>query len=304
MKKLGKILSLVVILTVVLSMSCFAAVADTEATGDKASDGAGKLVLTDTYPKDGATGTAIENMGVKLYFDSTFTQSKLKDANDDAVKLYDPDGNVLPTQVLYSTQEPGVVLVLFDNTEAGDDVAIQQKTEYTFKLSADFTDDEGNTLGTDQSISFKTLNQNANMWINMGMMAVMFGGMMIMTAKSAKKQVEEERKKREEKVNPYKEAKKTGKSVEEIVEKDQKDKAKRAEKAAKRAAALGELDDDDDYYDDGNYHVKAPRPISAAGGKYKTGRKAIYEAKLAEEEQKRIWAEKAKKGKGKGKKKK
>ena len=303
MKKLGKILSLVVILTVVLSMSCFAAFADTEATSDNASDGAGKLVLTDTYPKDGATGTAIENMGVKLYFDSTFTQSKLKDANADAVKLYDPDGNVLPTQVLYSTQEPGVVLVLFDKNNAGD-ATIQQKTEYTFKLSGDFTDDAGNTLGTEQTVSFTTLNQNANMWINMGMMAVMFGGMMIMTAKSAKKQVEEERKKREDKVNPYKEAKKTGKSVEEIVEKDQKDKAKRAEKAAKKAAALGELDDDDDYYDDGNYHVKAPRPISAAGGKYKTGRKALYEAKLAEEEQKRIWAEKAKKGKGKGKKKK
>ena len=181
---------------------------------------------------------------------------------------------------------------------------ILSSAEYTFKLSGDFTDDAGNTLGTEQTVAFTTLNQNANMWINMGMIAVMFGGMMIMTAKSAKKQVEEERKKREEKVNPYKEAKKTGKSVEEIVEKDQKDKAKRAEKAAKKAAALGELDDDDDYYDDGNYHVKAPRPISAAGGKYKTGRKAIYEAKLAEEEQKRIWAEKAKKGKGKGKKKK
>ena len=39
---------------------------------------------------------------------------------------------------------------------------------------------------------------------------------------------------KEEKVNPYKEAKRTGKSVEEIVAKDEKPKAK---KAAKEAAA-------------------------------------------------------------------
>ena len=44
-------------------------------------------------------------------------------------------------------------------------------------------------------------------------------------------------------------------------------------------------EDDDDYEEDnGNYRVKAPRPISAAGAKYKTGRKALAEAKKAEEE--------------------
>ena len=61
--------------------------------------------------------------------------------------------------------------------------------------------------------------------ISLGMMVVMFGGMIVVTSKAAKKNIEEERKK-QDKVNPYKEAKKTGKSVEEIVEKDQKRKAK------------------------------------------------------------------------------
>ena len=41
--------------------------------------------------------------------------------------------------------------------------------------------------------------------------------------------------------------------------------------------------EDDEEEDDGNYHVKGPRPISAAGAKYKTGRKALAEAKKAEE---------------------
>lgn len=224
MKRIGKILSLVVILTVLSTSFCFAA----------AADGAGKLELKDTYPKDGATGTAVENMGVKLYFDTTFTQEKLKNANENAVKLYDEEGNVLPTQVLYSTQEPGVVLVLFDNSSADKDVKIEQSSTYTFKLSADFTDDNGNTLGKEESVSFKTLNQNANMWINMAMMLAIFGGMMIITAKNAKKKEEENGKTKEEKVNPYKEAKRTGKSVEEIVERDQKEKKRERRRLRKK----------------------------------------------------------------------
>ncbi len=292
MKKLGKILSLVVILVMMTATFAFA----------ETAAGAGKLVLDTTYPKDGATGTAIENMGIKLYFnDATFTQSKLGDANDNNVTLTDEEGNKLPTMVLYSTQESGVVLVLFDSN-ADEDVTIQQNSNYTITVSGDFVDDNGNTLGKAQSVTFKTVNQNLNMLINTGMMFGMFGIIMVVSAKGAQKQASQNAQQKEEKVNPYKEAKKTGKSVEEIVEKDQREKAKRAEKAARKAAAQAE-EDEDEYYDDGNYHVKGPRPISAAGGKYITGRKAIAEAKKAEEEKRKAWEEKAKKGKGKGKKK-
>lgn len=288
MKRLGKILSLVVILTVLAAAYGFAA--DTQGTG--------KLVLSDTYPKDGATGTAVENMGIKLYFDGDFTQAKLGNTNANAVSLVDEEGNTLPTRVLYSTKEQGVVLVLFDTTKQTDDIKVEQNQTYTFKISGDFVDDNGSTLGSDKSISFKTVNQNMNMAINTAMMFGLFGVMMIVTARNAGKKAQEETQK-EEKVNPYKEAKKTGKSVEEIVEKDQKEKAKRAEKAAKKAAAL-EDEEDDYYYDDGNYHVKKPAPIAAAGGKYITGRKAIAEAKKAQEEK---WKAQKAKGKGKGKKK-
>ncbi len=291
MKKLGKILSLVVILVMMTATFAFA----------ETAAGAGKLVLDSTYPKDGATGTAIENMGIKLYFnDATFTQSKLGDANDNNVTLTDEEGNKLPTMVLYSTQESGVVLVLFDSN-ADEDVTIQQNSNYTITVSGDFVDDNGNTLGKAQSVTFKTVNQNLNMLINTGMMFGMFGIIMVVSAKGAQKQASQNAQQKEEKVNPYKEAKKTGKSVEEIVEKDQREKAKRAEKAARKAAAQAE-EDEDEYYDDGNYHVKGPRPISAAGGKYITGRKAIAEAKKAEEEKRKAWEEKAKKGKGKKKK--
>lgn len=283
MKRIGRILSLATILVMLAVTCCFAE-----------AEGSGNLVLKETYPKDGATGTAIENMGIKLYFDSELTAKKLENSNSNAVSLCDEDGNSLPTRVLYSTQESGVVLVLFDDTKA-EDVDIQQNHTYTVKISPDFRDDAGNTLGKEQTISFKTLNQSASMAVNTLMMFGMFGGMMILSARSAKKQVEQQKKEREEKVNPYKEAKRTGKSVEEIVEKDQKEKAKRAAKAAKKAEAQ---ETEEDFYEDGTYRVKGPHPISAAGGKYITGRKAIAEAKKAEEERR-----KAQKAKSKAKKK-
>lgn len=283
MKRIGRILSLATILVMLAVTCCFA---------EAESNGA--LVLKETYPKDGATGTAIENMGIKLYFDSELTAKKLKDSNSKAVSLCDEDGKSLPTRVLYSTQESGVVLVLFDDTKA-EDIDIQQNHTYTVKISPDFHDDAGNTLGKEQTISFKTLNQSASMAVNTLMMFGMFGGMMVLSARSAKKQAEQQKKEREEKVNPYKEAKRTGKSVEEIVEKDQREKAKRAARAAKKAEAQ---EAEEDFYDDGTYRVKGPRPISAAGGRYITGRKAIAEAQKAEEERR-----KAQKAKSKGKKK-
>ena len=126
----------------------------------------------------------------------------------------------------------------------------------------------------------------------------------------AKKQAEAMREK-ESKVNPYKEAKKTGKSVEAIVEQDQKDKAKAAAKAAKKAAKEAEEEynfdfDDFDFEEEGVYKVKAPRPIAAGGSTYITGRKAEAEKRAAElaarKEQEAKWAANAKRGKGKKKK--
>ncbi len=276
MKRAGRILSLVIVTIMLCTAVCFA---------DGAS--AGNFKLVEAYPKDGATGTAMENVGVKLYFDAEFSEAVLKKTNDKAFQLVDPEGKSLPLMVLYVPKEDvteegvkGIILVLLDNT-ADSSVKVESNTEYTLKISKDLTADDGSTLGADQSITFRTMNQQANTLVNILMMVVMYGGIMVFTMRSMKKTAKEEaERQREEKVNPYKEAKRTGKSVEEIVEKDQREKAKRAAKLAKKA----EAEEDDEEEDDGNYHVKGPRPISAAGAKYKTGRKALAEAKKAEEE--------------------
>ena len=99
---------------------------------------------------------------------------------------------------------------------------------------------------------------------------------MVVGRKSAQK-ADEETKKRDDKVNPYKEAKRTGKSVEEIVEKDQKKKAKLAEKEAREAE---KDDDDDDYYDDdevNKYRVARRHSASEAGSKYVAAKKEAAE---------------------------
>lgn len=299
MKKAGRILSLVIILVMMTSLFCFAAAAE----DGKQPEAKGNLTLLDTYPKDGSKGASIENMSVKLYFDSKFTEKVLKKTNDGAIQLIGPDGKKLPTRVLYDPKEEGVVLVIVDNDKDGKIITGEGNSEYTLKVSGSLRDDNGNTLGEDKAIKFTTLNQSANNIVNMVMMFVMFGAIMVISMRGAKKEAQKQQAaKKDDKVNPYKEAKRTGKSVEEIVEQDQKNKAKQAEKAARKAAK--DDDDYDDYIEEGVYRVKGPRPIAAGGGKYITGRKAAAEAKKAEAEAKKAQQKqhKAKTGKGKNKK--
>ena len=204
MKRAGRILSLVIVTIMLCTAVCFA---------DGAS--AGNFKLVEAYPKDGATGTAMENVGVKLYFDAEFSEAVLKKTNDKAFQLVDPEGKSLPLMVLYVPKEDvteegvkGIILVLLDNT-ADSSVKVESNTEYTLKISKDLTADDGSTLGTDQSITFRTMNQQANTLVNILMMVVMYGGIMVFTMRSMKKTAKEEaERQREEKVKPEPRAKK------------------------------------------------------------------------------------------------
>ena len=264
MKKIRAIFTLTVLILTVAAVS---------ATGALAAEG--KLTLNDSYPEDGSTGASIENLGVKLYFDGDMSEEKAGKANGaDIFQLYDSEGKALPTRVLYNSNEQGVVLVLLD-TNAEDTPTVASNSEYTLKISGELVDDNGNQLGQDQEITFRTLNQTTNTIISVVMMVGMFAIMMIATSRAAKKRVEEEKKK-QDKVNPYKEAKKTGKSVEEIVEKDQKKTAREAEKAARKAAEEEE--------DSENFRVKRRHSASEAGSKYVAERRAAAEEARAKAE--------------------
>ena len=293
MKKTGRILMILALVIMTVAMSTGLAMAD------------GGFNLVDTYPADGATGAAIENFDVKLYFDGVLTDAVLGDKNDDCFTLTDADGQKYPLIVLYDPKNEGVMMVLFEYTTEqtdadGKTLRIKGDTEYTLKISGDLMADNGDTLGKDQVITFKTINQSRNSLISMAMMFVLYAGIIFFTMRSSKKKAEEENSKDGyQPVNPYKEAKRTGKSVEEIIEKENKKKEKAAQKAAKEAA---EEDDDDDYepyVPEGHYKVKAIRTVASGGSTYITGRKAIAEEKARKAA---LYAKNAKKGK-KGKKK-
>ena len=293
MKRTGKILSLVLLIVVLSTSVCFA----------------GTLSLEDSYPQDGSKGAAVENLGIKLYFNNQMTAEIVEKANADAFQLIGPEGEKLPTTVLYPEKEDGVVLVLLDVTYDGDKdgkadhTTAVSNTEYKLQISGSLTDDEGNTLGQDKVITFTTINQKASMMINMVMMFGMMFGMMFLSTREAKKAAEEARKNsgaKEEAFNPYKEAKRTGKPVKEIIAQHEREVAKQAAKDARKK------EEEYEWIDINTYRVSRKRTVAEGGSSYITGRKALAEAKKAEEAARRAAKAEAKRNvkKGKGKRKK
>lgn len=302
MKRTCRILLILTLVILTVTLSVGMAFADgTEETGEVS----GGLNLVDSYPKDGATGAAIENFDVKLYFDGKLTKEVLGSKNDKCFKITDADGTELPLLVLYDPKNHDVMMILFDyNTEKtdadGKPLRVKGDTEYTLTISGDLMADNGDTLGQDQTITFKTINQTRNSAISMFMMLILYAGIIFFTMRNSKKKAEENKANGYDPVNPYKEAKRTGKSVEEIVEKENRKKEKAAIKAA-RAAEEDEDDDDDyePYVPEGHYRVKTLRTVASGGSTYITGRRAAAEERAAREAR---YARNAKKGK-KGKKK-
>ena len=174
----------------------------------------GGFELVSSYPEDGQTNTSIENLGVKLTFSSAMDSDEATAANADKFAIYDEDGSTVPVQVLFSDSEKGLVLVLAD-TDQG--FVAKNNSDYKLVISGDLVDNEGNTLGEDKTVTFRTYNQKINNMVNMVMMTVMFGGIMVLSLRQNNNKEEEdpkeEPKAKDQAFNPYKEAKKTGKSL-------------------------------------------------------------------------------------------
>lgn len=222
------------------------------------------LHVVSSFPEDGQKNTSMENLGVKVIFNNKINDAKVQKANLNAVKLVDQDGKKVPTEVLVSSKGGKMLLVVADTNKS--DYKVLNNAEYTLTIGENFTDNDGNKLGQDEVITFKTYNQKVNNWVNMGMMVVMFGGLFLVTARSNnKKEEEKEAEVAAEAFNPYKEAKRTGKTVAEV----KAEQAKREEKIAKKKAKKAK---DEPVYEkhiencaellNNVYHVHAPAPIS------------------------------------------
>lgn len=273
MKRIGAILGLAALIVTMTFTTCFAGQS---------------LKIVDSYPKDQQKNTTIENMAVKLTFNNEMGSKESRKANAGCFSITDDKGHKIPIRVFYDPENSKKMMVLADTVKINqnNDLRIQDNTTYTLNISGDLQDNDGNTLGKDDTISFTTLNQKKNTSVYMFMMLIMFGGMFLFSSRQMRKQQEQQGVAKEEPFNPYKEAKKSGKSVEEVIAAHEKEMEKKAKKEARKVHKQNEEDDDDDDYeeDNGNYKVKGPRPIAAAGGKYITGRKALAEARKAEEE--------------------
>ncbi len=258
MKRTGAILCLVMVMLMMTSTLCFG----TE----------GGLKINEQYPADGATGTTIDNAGVKIWFNQDVEpkNDEIRKINSDAVKLVNEEGKELPTRVVYSPDEEGVMMVLVDTKKQ-----LEGDMEYTMTIDETFQATSGDTLVGGDKVTFKTINQKRTMTVNMVLMFVMMGGMMIFATKSTQhdKKKEKEAKGKHDTVNPYKEAKRTGKSVEEIVAKDQKNKEREAAAKAKRDAKYAKEKEEARREEMNICRVAGPRPISAAGGKYRKPKK-------------------------------
>ena len=251
MKKISLIAILMSIMIMAASAFCFAE---------------GGFDLVSSYPEDGQTNTSMENLGVKLTFSSTMDSEEAMTANADKFAIYDPDGKAIPIRVLFSEKEKGLVLVLAD-TDQG--FVAKNNSDYKLVISGDVVDNEGNTLGADKTITFRTYNQRVNNMVNMAMMFVMFGGIMVLSLRQNNEKEEEEPKDapKEQAFNPYREAKRTGKSVEEVKAEQAKKEAKEAKKKARKSKKTTEqppekkIDNCAELLNN-VYHVHAPAPIS------------------------------------------
>ncbi len=250
MKKLNLIAILASIMIMASSAFCFAE---------------GGFDLTSSYPVDGQKNMSMENLGVKLVFSKPLNSDAAKKANADKFVIYDDEGKAVPIQVLFSDDENGLVLVLADIDKG---FVAKNNSEYKLVVSGEVIDNDGDVLGADKAVTFRTYNQRVNNMVNMVMMIVMFGGIMVLSLKQNNDKPEEEPKDapKENAFNPYREAKRTGKSVEEVMEEQAKKEAKEAKKKArkKKNAETPQEKKIENCAELLNnvYHVHAPAPVS------------------------------------------
>ena len=258
MKRKGLIAVLSMLMVVLSTAMCFAADDTT-------------FALKSSYPKDGQKNTSIENLGVKLYFNHSVSSKAAQANNKNSVKIVDKDGKKIPIKVLTANDDSGLVLVLGDSTNKK--FKVKNNSEYKLVIEKDFVDDNGNTLGKETTVSFKTFNQTLNTTINMVMMVIMFGGIMVVTIRQQRNKDDDDKiekeKTGESTFNPYKEAKKTGKSVEEVIAEEKKRVAKAERRAKRKGTKKVEEKLEISELLPNVYKVHRPSPIKArkAGGK-------------------------------------
>ena len=129
----------------------------------------------------------------------------IRQANAKQFKLTNAKGKEIPIRVYYSHKErkDGLMMVVSDIVDT--DIQIQGNTEYTLTIGEDLQATDGTTLGHEETIEFRTLDQSRSTMVYTIMMIVMIVGMIFFSMRSAKKAMEKEndQKQKKDTVNPY-----------------------------------------------------------------------------------------------------
>jgi flagellar basal body-associated protein FliL len=257
------------------------------------------LHLTSSSPAEGSTNLQAQNVGIKLYFDGDVTAESVQARNADCFKFTYKSGDAtkeLPVKA-YSdaTRDKEYILAIVDTDELKSKMLDNAK-DYQLIISGDLAAADGRTLGADKTLDFKTVDQSSNTQIYMLLMVAMIGAMIAMTVFQNKRKAKAaaEVAAKGGKVNPYKLAKEKKISVKEAMELIERDRQRRLKrlgiaegKDEKAAAAAAEKPRN-------TKRVKAPKPISASGSSYKTGRSALVEKRAREALEKYAQAKAAK----------
>lgn len=270
MKRIGAVISLIVLTVMLSGISAFAET----------------LELVSTTPKENSNTATVNNMMIKLKFSQNIADEDAQKANAKAFVLKGPDGKVIGLTPYYNRERypDEIWLSVKENLVSG--------TNYTLTVSQNLQSSTGDTLAEPIVFTFGTRDINKDAKINTTMMFVMLGGMVVFSLWDTRRRLRKDQEKdtEDDKVNPYKEAKKTGKTVEEIVAKTEKEKEKQRIKEEKKAIAEAKtIKTDDEPVREGVKRVLRKRPISAAGGKMPQNmieeRKAMKERKANAERQ-------------------
>ena len=200
-KRLSKWLVVAVVINIMLCQAAFAA---------------GGLVLESAHPEDGGTGYFTTNQMARLVFSGDVSKME----SDAYFKVYGPENQEEELKIVSEPDNPKRMNLVFIKE-------LEQNAEYRIVIDKSLQDAEGNTLGEDVVITFRTKNTATDGVITMVLMGLMFGAIIFFTVRDQRKQMEEQRdtgKKKEQKVNPYKEAKKEAEKIVAEKKKERKEK--------------------------------------------------------------------------------
>ena len=271
MKRLGTILCLSLIIVLLATSVSFAS----------------GLTLGSSFPEEGNSALTPQNVAIKLVFSEKISDPASIKANAGLFSIVDENGKPVKFEPLYNEEKyPNEVWLQITET-------LIQNTSYTVTVKEGLQSSSGNTLDEAVVLHFSTRNTEADNKGYMVLMAIMIAGMVVFTILDTKRKEKKEsaEKATDQKVNPYKEAKRTGKSVEEIVARTEKQKTQAAKRKAKVARIKSAEEKVEEPPRPGVNRSKRPRTISELG--YKAPQSFIDE-RIAREQAKQKAKKKAK----------